>query len=169
MNLYMTTGTYEYMQKLREKHADETMVVMQGENTTLVLHETEKKTKFATPRRFEVISSVGELKEKGFFVFNNIPVTDEGRPIFEHRFTNRAGAVENEPGFIAFRLLRPVKSDTYVVLTEWEAPIFFEKWKQSQAYKEAHAQRDSGSGLKSQEIFSGSSYVTTYWAKPDDE
>ncbi|WP_088007825.1 antibiotic biosynthesis monooxygenase family protein [Indiicoccus explosivorum] len=169
MNLYMTTGTYDYMRKLREKYAGETMVIMQGENTTLVLHETEKKTVFATPRRYEVISSAGELNEKGFFVFNNIPVSDEGRPVFEHRFTNRAGAVENQPGFIAFRLLRPVKSDTYVVLTEWESPIFFEKWKESQAFNKAHEKRDTDSGLKSQNIFSGSSYITTYHAKPEEE
>lgn len=49
MNVYMTTGTYEFMKKMREKHADETMVLMQGENTTLLLHETDGKSLFQTP------------------------------------------------------------------------------------------------------------------------
>ena len=169
MNLYMTTGTYDYMRKLLDKYPKETMVLMQGENTTLVVHETEKKTVFATPRRYEIIGSAGELNEKGYFVFNNIPVTEEGRPVFEHRFKNRAGAVENEPGFIAFRLLRPVKSDTYVVLTEWESPAFFEKWKESQSFSKAHAKSGADSGHSAQNIFAGSPYITTYWAKPEDE
>lgn len=85
MNFYMTTGTYDYMKKMRDKNPAETMVLMQGENTTLMIHETDGKTLFQTPRRYEVVDGTGELKEKGFFVFNNIPVSDEGRPVFEHR------------------------------------------------------------------------------------
>ncbi|MDN7243467.1 antibiotic biosynthesis monooxygenase [Planococcus sp. N028] len=169
MNLYMTTGTYDYMKKLRDKYPNENMVMMQGENTTLVIHETEGKTVFQTPRRYEVVDGTGEFKEKGYFVLNNIPVTEEGRPIFEHRFKNRAGAIENEPGYIAFRVLRPRDSDTYVVLTEWESPIFFEKWKESQAFSQAHSKSAEGTAEKRPNIFSGSSYVTTYTAKPADE
>lgn len=169
MNLFMTTGTYEYMKKMRDKHPEENMVVMQGENTTLILHETEGKGIFQTPRRFEVVDGTGEFKEKGFFVFNNIPVTEEGRPIFEHRFKNRAGAIENEPGYVAFRVLRPLDSDTYVVLTEWESPVFFEKWKESQAFSKAHSKPENAAPSKPVNIFAGSSYVTTYNAKPEDE
>lgn len=169
MNLFMTTGTYDFMKKMREKHADETMVLMQGENSTLLLHETEGKSVFQTPRRYEVVDGTGTFQEKGFFVFNNIPVTDEGRPIFEHRFKNRAGAIENEPGYVAFRVLRPLDSDTYVVLTEWESPAFFEKWKESQAFSKAHAKPEGAPAEKRPNIFSGSSYVTTYKAKPEEE
>lgn len=169
MNLFMTTGTYEYMRKMRDKHPEENMVVMQGENTTLILHETEGKSIFQTPRRYEVVDGTGEFKEKGFFVFNNIPVTEEGRPIFEHRFKNRAGAIESEPGYVAFRVLRPLDSDTYVVLTEWESPVFFEKWKESQAFSKAHSKPESAAPAKPVNIFSGSSYVTTYHAKPEED
>lgn len=170
MNLFMTTGTYEFLKKLRDKHATETMVLMQGENTTLLLHETDGKTIFQTPRRFEVVDGTGKFREKGFFVMNNIPVADEGRPVFEHRFKNRAGAIENEPGYIAFRVLRPVGSDTYVVLTEWESPAFYEKWKESQAFAKAHAKpSEEGPEKPRANIFSGSSYVTTYKAKPEEE
>src|SRR5690606_30465632 len=65
MNLFMTTGTYDFMKKMREKHPNETMVLMQGENTTLLLHETEGKTIFQTPRRYEVVDGTGTFKEKG--------------------------------------------------------------------------------------------------------
>jgi heme-degrading monooxygenase HmoA len=153
---------------MREKHPEETMVLMQGENTTLLLHETEGKTIFQTPRRYEVVDGTGTFKEKGFFVLNNIPVTDEGRPIFEHRFKNRAGAIENEPGYVAFRVLRPLDSDTYVVLTEWESQPFFEKWKESQAFANAHSKSEEAPAEKRQHIFSGASYITTYKAKPEE-
>lgn len=170
MNLYMTTGTYDYMKKMRDKHPEETMVLMQGENTTLMLHETEGKTIFQTPRRYEVVDGTGEFKEKGFFVFNNVPVSDEGRPVFEHRFKNRAGAIENEPGYIAFRVLRPLDSDTYIILTEWESPAFYEKWKESQAFAQAHSTKpESTAGSQRPNIFSGVSYVSTYRAKPEEE
>jgi len=97
-------------------------------------------------------------------------VTDEGRPVFEHRFLNRAGAIENEPGFVAFRLLRPLDSDTYIVLTEWSKSVFFDAWKTSNAYKIAHEKRDSRVGTdKTAHIFSSAPYVTTYTAKIEDE
>ena len=112
------------------------MVVMHGEGTSVLLHETEGKTIFQTPRRYEVISSSGTLKEDGYFAFNNIPVTDEGRPIFEHRFQMRAGSIDSEPGFIAFRLLRPLDSNTYIVMTQWVNASYFHKWENSAAFQQ---------------------------------
>ena len=79
------------------------------------------------------------FKISGYFVFNNIPVTDEGRPVFEHRFTERAGAIESELGFIAFRLLRPLDSDTYIVMTEWSESTYYTRWKNSSSFDKAHS------------------------------
>ena len=96
------------------------LILCTVEGNLLLLHETNGKTVFQTPRRYEVIRLLGHiLKKMDYFVFNNIPVTDEGRPIFEHHFKERANAIDAELGFIAFRLLRPHKSDTYIILIEW--------------------------------------------------
>ena len=54
------------------------------------MNPIEKSRVFQTPRRYEVISSVGKLAEEGYFVCNNVPVTDEGRPVFEHQFSTAA-------------------------------------------------------------------------------
>ncbi|MFX3673797.1 MAG: antibiotic biosynthesis monooxygenase [Paenisporosarcina sp.] len=165
MNIYLTSGTPEFMESLKEKYANEKMIVLHGEGNAVLMHETNGKTVFSTPRKYEVIDSSGELTDQGYFVFNNIPVTDEGRPIFEHRFTNRARAIEDEPGFIAIRVLRPVSSDTYIVLTEWTGPGSFEAWQSSQAYSKAHEKRSTDDGMdKKPNIFSSASYVTTYRA-----
>lgn len=171
MYIYLTSGTPEYMEKIFVQHSSkEKLFVMHGQGNSVLLHETEsKKSLFASPRKFEVIDAVGSLEQKGFFVFNNIPVTEEGRPVFEHRFLNRARAVENEPGFIAFRLLRPIKSETYIVVTQWAGPHSFEAWKSSNAYNHAHANRDKPTGVAQQNIFSAAPYITTFTAQRPEE
>ncbi|WP_392455722.1 antibiotic biosynthesis monooxygenase family protein [Chryseomicrobium aureum] len=115
---------------------------------------------------YKVIDSSGELSDKGFFVLNNIPVTEAGRPVFEQRFMNRARAIEDEPGFIAIRVMRPMDSNTYIILTEWEDEKNFKDWQSSQAYSKAHAKRGTDEGIdKRPAIFDGPSFVTTYSAK----
>jgi heme-degrading monooxygenase HmoA len=113
----MTSGTYDYLKKIEDKHPNETMVTMQNPDTAVLIHETSAGTLFKEPRSYEVIDSSGSFDHAGFAVLNNIPVTDEGRPLFEHRFKNRAGLIENEPGFAAIRVLRPLESNTYIILT----------------------------------------------------
>lgn len=167
MYMYMTSGTADFMEKVRAQHGNDHIFIMHGEGNTLLLQESEsKKSAFSVPRKYEVLDAVGELQQKGYFVLNNIPVADEGRPVFEHRFSNRANAIENEPGFIAFRLLRPLDSDTYVVLTQWGGPASFEAWQNSQAFQKAHSERPVAS--PTQNIFSGKSYVTKYSAPVDE-
>ncbi|PLT33803.1 antibiotic biosynthesis monooxygenase [Bacillus sp. V5-8f] len=162
MNIYMTTGTYEFLQSRKEELQEEKMFLMQNADNALLLHETNGKTVFHSPRKFEIIDSIGEIQEDGFVVMNNIPVTEEGRPIFEYRFKNRAGLIEKEPGFIAIRVLRPLNSDTYVIFTQWENQAAFKNWQASQSFQQAHSQKGNEKVDTTKKIFSGSSYVTQY-------
>lgn len=166
MNIYMTVGTPAFMETLRDKYPKELMIVMHAEENALLLHETNGKTVFQTPRRFEVIASSGTLDENGYFVYNHIPVTDEGRPIFEHRFKERTHALDNQLGFIAFRLLRPLDSDSYIVMTEWSASTYYEMWKNSSSFKDAHLTGKAEAGVdNTPHIFTRAASVTTYIAK----
>jgi heme-degrading monooxygenase HmoA len=171
MFIYLTSGTAEYMESMRKKYLPkEEMIVLHGSSNSVLLHETDKKTLFVTPRNFEVIDSVNTIEQRGYFVLNNIPVSEEGRPVFEKRFLNRSRSIENEPGFIAYRLLRPLASDTYIVLTQWTGPNSFEAWKNSKAFKEAHSKPDGTTpGVQKQNIFNAASYVTTYSGKLSEE
>ncbi|RFU62124.1 antibiotic biosynthesis monooxygenase family protein [Peribacillus glennii] len=162
MNIYMTTGTYDFLKTKKEKLQEEKLFLMENADNALLLHETNGKTVFQSPRKFEVIDSKGEIREDGFVVMNNIPVTAEGRPIFEYRFKNRAGLIEGEPGFIAIRVLRPLNSDTYVIFTEWESHEAFKTWQSSGSFQQAHTQKDSEKVDTTKKIFSGPSYVTQY-------
>lgn len=166
MNIFMTSGTPEFMEGLKEKHADKGLIAMHGQGNSLLLHETTGKTIFQTPRRYEVIGSSGILNENGYFVFNNIPVTDEGRPIFELRFKDRAGKIESELGFIAFRLLRPLDSDTYIVMTEWTDNTYYARWKNSSSFAQTHSKDRAVAGAdKTLHIFSSAPYITEYATK----
>jgi heme oxygenase (mycobilin-producing) len=163
VNIYITTGTYEFLKSIEQKHSGENIILMQSVENSLLLHETEEKTIFQQPRRYEVVDASGAMENRGIVVCNNIPVTDEGRPIFEYRFKNRAGAIESTDGFIAIRVLRPLDTDTYVILTQWESEKHFIDWQQSQQYAKAHEKKETPEGNDSNKnIFSGKSYVTKY-------
>jgi heme-degrading monooxygenase HmoA len=163
MNVYITTGTYEYLKGMAKEHPQENMLLMENENGALLLHQTEGETVFKEPRKYEVLDGAGNLGVTGFVVMNNIPVTDEGRPIFEYRFKNRSKQIENQPGFSAIRVLRPLSSNTYIVLTVWENEASFKNWKNSESFKGAHSHKPEESGIDPQtKIFASSSYTTIY-------
>lgn len=170
MYIYLTSGTMDFMDTLRKRHPNEMMVVMHGTRNSVLLHETEGKTVFQTPRRYEVVNALGTITEEGFFALNNIPVSEEGRPIFEHRLQSKLGKIDEEPGFVAFRLLRPIGSDTFIVLTQWKTSAFFESWKKSATYQQVHESNEIGDQLdKMSHIFSSAAYVTTYKTKHDQD
>jgi heme oxygenase (mycobilin-producing) len=169
--IYFTSGTYDFLKVLAAKHENEKLVLLQNETNAVLIHESSSSSFFSAPRSYEVIESAGQFTEPGFAVLNNIPVTDEGRPLFEYRFKNRKGQIENEPGFIALRVLRPIKSNTYVVLTFWEDEKSFNNWQNSSSFKKAHSKPDGqGDGTaKPPQIFAGASYITKYYRATDEE
>ena len=57
-------------------------------------------------------------------VSNRLQVAKGHEADFEKRFEGRARLVENMPGFIRLEILRPVKSDYYIVLTHWGRRVF---------------------------------------------
>ena len=70
---------------------------------------------------------------------NAIEVPPDAGPELEKRFAHRAHAVDNQPGFLGFQLLRPVKGeDRYFVVTQWESEEAFQAWATGPAV-EAHA------------------------------
>jgi len=74
-------------------------------------------------------------------VSNRIQVAKGHEADFEKRFEGRARLVENMAGFIRLEILRPVKSDYYVVLTHWQDEASFRGWADSAEFKEAHNKR----------------------------
>lgn len=80
---------------------------------------------------------------------NAISVPDGAGPELEQRFAARAGAVDQQPGFEEFMLLRPTAGDDrYFVVTRWESEAAFEAWRDGQAFQHQHqnTHADDGKG-----------------------
>ena len=70
---------------------------------------------------------------------NAITVPEGMGPELEKRFAARAHAVDNQPGFERFQLLRPTGGDSrYFVVTQWESEEAFQAWRDGQAFANAH-------------------------------
>jgi heme oxygenase (mycobilin-producing) len=93
----------------------------------------------------EVLSSE-EQREEGtvITVANRIYVKQEYAEAFEQRFRERAGLVDQMPGFVSNQILRPVnEGDPYVVFTIWNSRQDFLHWVRSDAFVKGHAQSGS--------------------------
>ena len=58
----------------------------------------------------------------------------------EMMFSKRLGAVDKEPGFLGFELLRPTSESErrYFVVTHWESAQDFENWVNSENFQHGH-------------------------------
>lgn len=60
---------------------------------------------------------------------NAIEVPEGQGAELERRFAHRMGAVDGQPGFISFQMLRPVSGDDrYFIVTHWESDEAFRNW-----------------------------------------
>lgn len=78
---------------------------------------------------------------------NAIEVPDGAGPELEARFASRAGAVENQPGFERFELLRPIEGESrYFVMTWWADEESFQGWMNSRDFSKGHANAGPSAG-----------------------
>jgi heme-degrading monooxygenase HmoA len=81
---------------------------------------------------------------------NAITVPDDGGDELARRFSARAGAVDDQPGFEGFELLKPTDERlTWLVVTRWADEASFEAWLNSPAFAHGHrseAERGDGEG-----------------------
>lgn len=162
MNLYMTSGTPEFMQSIKKKHPNEELFLLHGTGNSVLIHETSNKTVFQVPRKYKVLESAGNFSHNGYFVLQHIPITDEGKTIFEHKYTNLGPTAQNEPGFIALRVLEPIKSETYIILSEWTGPSSYEVWEKT-------VNLDFSMIADKQNLFTSAPYISTYQSIEEEE
>lgn len=165
MKAYMTNGTVDFLLKLNDQHPNLHFHLMTSPSSTLAYYEGNVKNVFVSGRAYDVLIHTGELQEDGFVVMNNIPVTEEGRPVFEERFKKRQHAVDAMPGFQAFRLLKPHKGNTYIVFTQWRRKVDYENWKNSEQFSEAHKK----SSVKPPAYFADRPFLMSYHMYNSDE
>jgi len=166
MNFYITSGTYDFLYKIKAKYPNE-MLLMQNNENAVLLHETEKKSIFSMPQSFKVIESFGSFENAEFAAASYIPLTEEETPLFEYRFKNSHTRLQSQSGFIALRILQPFKKNTHVILTLWNNEIAFKNWQTSPAYHQFFDNSETNSNQL--HLFSGSSYSKTYFIIKEKE
>ncbi|MER1999169.1 MAG: Target of RNAIII-activating protein [Lysinibacillus sp.] len=167
MFFYMTSGTPEFMEKMFADKRDVGLYLLHGQGNSILFYETDKKKSiFATPRKFEVIDGRGRFEQRGYFAIENIPVADEERYVFEEAVVKTVSALHGDLACIAFRVLRPVKSETFLIVTQWAGPVSYEKWK---AGASAFTELVGGATSTTQTMFTSKAYVSTFSAPPDEK
>ncbi len=79
--------------------------------------------------------------------FFHITVPPERAEAFERTWCERAGTVDQMPGFQGMEVLRDSqKPGTYIVLTRWDAKEHFEAWANSPEFVAAHARPHASAG-----------------------
>jgi heme-degrading monooxygenase HmoA len=80
---------------------------------------------------------------------NAITVPADSGDELAQRFAARAGAVDDQPGFEGFELLKPTdERTTWLVITRWTNDDAFQAWVSSPAFGHGHrsaAERSGGS------------------------
>ncbi|MBM7699600.1 antibiotic biosynthesis monooxygenase family protein [Kurthia huakuii] len=168
-NLYIAIGTADFMQTLQGKYKKEQMILAHNDVNSILLHETDKKTKFAAPKKYNIVASEGQLEQHGYFALIYVSLMQEQHQVFEDRFKQRQHGISQEPGFVAFRLLRPLNDTDYVVLTEWTGAGSFEAWKLTNDYQEAIASyQEVGTLNMNSQSFEPILFTKTYTTNLDD-
>ena len=78
---------------------------------------------------------------------NAITVAPDSGDELARRFAARAGAVDNQPGFEGFELLKPTDDrTTWLVVTRWKDEASFDAWVNSPAFGAGHKSEGGGGG-----------------------
>ncbi len=161
----MTNGTLDFLLQLNDKHPEHHFYFMEHNANITAYYESDKKTVFVSGRDYDIIAQDGHMRDDGYVVMNNIPVTEEGQPVFEDRFKKSEKRMQGVPGYYAFRLLRPTRGLTYVVLTQWARKADYDKWTSSPHFSAAHADQQT----KQPAYFADRPFVNHYHMVDFDE
>ncbi len=70
---------------------------------------------------------------------NAITVASDSGDELARRFAARAGAVDNQPGFEGFELMKPTDDrTTWLVVTRWRDEAAFDAWLSSPSFAHGH-------------------------------
>lgn len=165
MKAFMTGGTLDFLMKLADKHKQFDFYLMENSTGTLAYYESVGKSVFGAGREYTMLFESGFVQEDGYVVMNHIPLTEEGKPVFIDRFRQRQDNINAMPGFQAFRLLEPIKGNTYIIFTQWTSKRYFEQWKESDEFAKSHHNK----AVKPPAYFAKRPYVATYKMIDEEE
>ncbi|MDF2557454.1 MAG: antibiotic biosynthesis monooxygenase [Bacillales bacterium] len=166
MKFYITNGTVDFMKRYYYKNKDKHhlfFLLEGGKQDITLFQETNQKTVFGNPRKYEVVNGIGDFIQNGVVLMKHITVEKEDCEYFEIRFEGYFDIAKYLPGLIAIRLLRPIKGTDYIILTAWKNAMFSESWEISKEYLLPSSHILHGDFLKIP------TYTKKYWAPSEEE
>lgn len=167
MKFYITTGTYNFLESIKKKHPEENIHHYTRQDTTVLIHETTGESVFSQPRKYRVIESKGDFYDHEFLAASYIPVSDEMQHRFENHYIGVDGEFDHFDGFESFRLLKPTKGDTYMIIIGFDSNELYEDFTKS-AFFTAHFSREATRKFSGAEQYSAANY-TKYWYRPEED
>lgn len=165
-NFYITNGTFDFMKRFYYKNKDShnLFFLLDGRSQAVTLfYETDQKTIFGNPRKYEVINGFGHFAQSGAVLIKHVTVEKEDRTYFESRFESYIDKSIMLPGLVALRFLRPKKGTDYIIFTAWWKEIYAEKWEIPKEYLIPSNQVLHG------DVFNIPTYTKMYWAPTGEE
>lgn len=154
----MTNGSAGFLRDLKVNYPETDFYFMQKDQTTIAYYENKQENLFDAGRSYQAVIVAGKLQATGYVVMNHIPVIEDGQASFEGRFKQSQREVEVASGFIAFRLLKPDKGNTYIAYTQWQKQQDFQNWKNTDQFKQSHQSNQTTPPA----YFADKPFITTY-------
>ncbi len=137
MFTYLTHGSEYYMQRLIDKHKNRSILEFAGPEDIILYEESTEKTVFSTPESFEIIDSEGEVTAHAPLILRYFQVSDDRRKVAESKLTEQKN-FSDYAGFTAYRLLRPLRGQSYCVVLQFSDEQTLADFKNSSIYRDTY-------------------------------
>lgn len=135
MYTYLTHGSDYYMNRLIDQHQERELLKFNGPEDVILYEETDQKSVFSTPESFEVVEAIGDLTDDKPLMLRYFQVTDDHRKSAESALTSHDANFYEYEGFQAFRLLRPLRTQSYIAVFQFDTVELAEDFKKSSLYR----------------------------------
>ncbi|CAH0418431.1 hypothetical protein [Periweissella ghanensis] len=137
--VYVTYGSKEILKNITAEFPDHKFVTLapNGADTSnlQLLDITGTDNIFKSGVGYDVKNSCGDINWHGFFNYNYLTIYPEYLNLFERRINSWFSGPKAD-GLSAVYLLKRSQSDNnnYVVLTVWNGPQYYQRWKADDSY-----------------------------------
>ena len=154
MKLYTSYGTYGFLNQIKRNNSEHHLFQFSADDSSVILEETDEKTVLKHPSAYQVIDSIGEFDENHFYSAVFVPSSEDHSNHLEKKLLHLGAPFSSFGGFKSYRLLKPLKGNTYKIYFGFANRLAYEDFKASDIFqnnysKEALSQYFGSSGQHS--------------------
>ncbi|UOB20046.1 hypothetical protein [Macrococcus armenti] len=133
MKTYITYGTEFFLKQIVKNHKHRNILTFAGEDNTYLYEETNDDTLFSAPQSFEVLMQDNTLLELPTLMIYFV-VSESRQDVFDTNVLPLQSLKQYE-GYHAFRLLKPLRGETYVYTLQFHTKAHLNDFKKSSFYR----------------------------------